>query len=597
MCGIVGIIHFTGKPAERSVLERMNKAIAHRGPDGEGFYLNDNVGLAHRRLAVIDLSPTAGQPMTRNEITITFNGEIYNYRELREDLERKGYQFQTNSDTEVILASYEYWGINCVSRFVGMWSFALYDRHKKSIWLSRDRFGKKPLYYLQTADSFYFFSEIKAALEIPGFRATANREVLGAFLVWGETEVGDASFFGGIKKLPAAHNLHISLETHASTISQYYSLKQAAADFASPGDAATIIRDALQQSVTLRLRSDVPVAISLSGGLDSASIAALAVKEAGNLTAFTAGSLDSHNDETAKAATLAKWLGIQAEQATPTALDFQNIFWKTVFDQEEPFDTSSVLMQQYVMQMAHNQNIKVLLGGQGADEVLLGYLPHFWAWLQYQPAAARRESWRLFEKNAALSAAERIKLQWYFANPRVKGLRNIARWLGKLKDNGVLDWKKTADCRISQALAHGFDSYMDYQIFHHGLPKLLRYEDKNSMGNSLETQMPFMDQNLVEKVCSTPLSWRMQGGWTKYLLRLSIEGHLPDEVVWQRRKIGFAAPEKIWLDQTDFADDLIIQSPLLNSLLKKTTPLPRNHNIYWRQLSIAAWEKAFNVGE
>lgn len=596
MCGIAGIIHFNGQPVDKMMLENMGKAIAHRGPDGAGIFIHQHIGFAHQRLSVIDLSADAAQPMTIGGCTITFNGEIYNYRELRNDLEKKGFVFKTQSDTEVILAAYLHWGTKCVHRFCGMWAFALSDSNKNLVFLSRDRFGKKPLYYFTSSGTFYFFSEIKAALTLTDFRRNANEEVLAKFLFWGETEIGEHSFFENVRRVPASHNLLLNAASGSVDIKRYYQLQQSSAHFSSKHDAAERIRQALEASVSLRLRSDVPVAISLSGGLDSASVAAIAANmHTGQLNAFTAGTDTAVNDERKEARKIASVLGLRSFQEALKASDFERVFHQSVFAQEEPFDTPSVLMQQMVMEQVQEHQFKVLLGGQGADEVMLGYLPHFPAWMRYQSQKERGKYWRLFQDHAALSTLGRRKLQWYFADASLKGRRNILRWYGKVRKREFLAWEGTQDYRISQRLATSFEAYMDYQLFNYGLPKLLRYEDKNSMSKGIETRMPFMDHRLVELVCSTPLAWRMADGWTKYLLRLSMEESLPAELIWQRGKVGFAAPDNLWKDHRSYTDQLIRQSKLLQILLKNVSRIPQDNNSYWRALSVAAWEKEFSV--
>src|ERR1019366_4767146 len=358
MCGIAGFVNKRGEPASQDVLSAMTHAVRHRGPDGSGVYVQRNLGLGHRRLAIIDLSDAANQPMhsTDGGLTIVFNGEIYNYVEIRQELKQCGHVFSTQSDTEVILEAYAKWGSECVQRFNGMWAFALYDHRRKLVFCSRDRFGVKPFYYVDTPGVFAFGSEIKQLLDFLPARE-ANSEIVLTFLVTGLVDYSEQTFFEGVRKLLPGHNLFIDLATGDVERKRYYAPSPLNLDGVTSEQLERRFLETLASAVELRLRSDVPVGSCLSGGLDSSTIAALAApryREQGNgpFRAVTAVSLEPGTDESRYAQRMAQHSGLRWLTTRPTAADFIGAMENVASHQDEPFPGPSPLMQYFVMRTA-----------------------------------------------------------------------------------------------------------------------------------------------------------------------------------------------------------------------------------------------------
>jgi asparagine synthase (glutamine-hydrolysing) len=551
MCGIAGIIHFNQTPVRQEALQLMTDAIKHRGPDGEGFYVHDNIGFGHRRLAIIDLSEAGAQPMTRFGCTITYNGEIYNYIELRKELQQLGWQFGTQTDTEVVLAAYRAWGSDCVNRFNGMWAFALHDPARQMVFCSRDRFGEKPFYYASVEEGWIFGSEIRALRAAMRHTPSPSEKMMARFMVFEQAEHPTETFFEGIHKLPAAHSLEVDLCTGSVKLKQYYWPRATNAwQCISEADAVAELQSRFQKAVSLRLRSDVPVGTCLSGGLDSSAIAAFAsklynpkVQQA--FTGITAGSADTTRDETPYAKQVAEALGMAWKHCQPIAQDLENVFERVLDIQEEPFDSASVLMQHLVMQLAHDAGLKVLLDGQGADELLLGYKPHLaWAIKAMAPLTAVQLAAKSLNKYQ-IGSRELILLMSYHTVISRKRGRQLSKWKGLRKD---LYQQLQAEASAEAGQPSDLFSKQCYELTHRILPMLLRYEDKNAMAFSIETRLPFLDTDLIEFLLNLPVHLKVNDGWSKYILRKSMTGHLPDAIVWRKGKVGFEAA--YWVNQT-----------------------------------------------
>ncbi|MEO6922750.1 MAG: asparagine synthase (glutamine-hydrolyzing), partial [Bryocella sp.] len=390
MCGIAGFVTKSETSDAAGAIQRMTDAIRHRGPDGEGQLVWGNCALGHRRLAIIDLTDAGLQPMSYKDgrYALTFNGEIYNYLELRAELQEHGYRFASETDSEVILAAYDFWGKDCLERFNGMWAFAILDRERHELFCARDRFGIKPFYYVDNQRAFAFASEIKALFEWMPERV-ANREVMVRFLSVSVPDVGDDTFFAGVKRLGAGCRMLLDVRTGAATIERYYHLKPADTRGASTAELIGRFRETFDNSVRLRLRSDVQVGTCLSGGLDSSSIAATAalmngMEQSGTgpsgngrrFAAVTAQSMEKATDETEFARAVVESSNLEWYTVRPTAEDAQAMQSDVLWHQEEPVESGSQVMQYAVMRLARQNNIPVLLDGQGADETLLGYPWH-----------------------------------------------------------------------------------------------------------------------------------------------------------------------------------------------------------------------------
>jgi asparagine synthase (glutamine-hydrolysing) len=607
MCGIAGSISKVGIQPSVVDMERMLSKIHHRGPDGSGVFVFNDVGLAHRRLSIIDLTQDAHQPMVfaNGQLVITFNGEIYNYLELKADLLQKGHVFKTKSDTEVILAAYAEWGEQCVSRFNGMWAFALFDKKQNILFCSRDRFGVKPFYYTDQTKGFYFGSEIRQLLPFVD-RVAANNDLVVDFLLTSMSDHTDDTYFVGIKKLPAGCNLIYQLSDHRHQIRSYYELKrQPTLRTLSLADALEVYRAGLQDAIALRLRSDVPVGTCLSGGLDSSSIATLAsplYKTASGdaFRAITAISEQESNNEAGYAQQVVEHSGLNWLPIKPTYQDFLDTLPQVVRAQEEPFGSTSLTMQYLVMREARCQGIPVLLDGQGGDETLLGYNKYYGSYLL---SALRSDGLAGFMKAIRAAGSNNSKMSipsaMYFM---LGGLVAPARYLVYLSRSRYLSNFPTYPNHLTDYARASFDDFdlQKLEMTRTNLPVLLRYEDKNSMAHSIETRLPFLDYRLVEIALSLPNDFKIHNGWSKWLLRKAMDDKMPDTVTWRKSKLGFEAPEKIWMEKhiaemkeavcsSDLLRGITVSSRLRNGFESL------NARTQWRLYSTALWEKEFGV--
>jgi asparagine synthase (glutamine-hydrolysing) len=606
MCGISGIIRKTKDADLRAAIETITDLIKHRGPDGFGYYFSNNIAFGHRRLAIIDLSQNGHQPMryADGKYVITYNGEVYNYLEIRTELEALGYVFQSHSDTEIILAAYQQWGEACVSRFNGMWAFAIHDVDRNIIFCSRDRFGVKPFYYTDTGSEFAFGSEIKQLL---GFlpERKANREVLLNFLVTGLTDRIRDTFFAGVNQLPGGHNLKYDLGSNDYVISRYYQIKMD--PFGETVDLKEVqatFQKVFTDGIALRLRSDVKVGTCLSGGLDSSSIATLASEMYGEKTgeqffAITAASTQASNDESEFAKIVAEHGRMQWIRIAPTYEDFAANLERIVTTQEEPFGSPSIIMQYFVMKAARENGIPVLLDGQGGDETLLGYPIYHGA---YVVSAYRQEGWfaalnALRDSGNKSSHSILTIFKYLVGSVSATARYQLYRWRHRyLKSTPSLPQGLVAFARASLNV----HQLQNLEITQTNLPVLLRYEDKNSMAHSVETRLPFLDYRTLELALSLPGKVKIRDGWSKWILRSIMDKKMPDSIVWRKNKFGFEAPEAQWLSQHEVEmRATIISSKLLADLcdLKKLNSMfdAMNLRTKWRLYSIAMWEAAYGV--
>lgn len=605
MCGIFGILDKTG-PVSESRVRELTDLVAHRGPDGSGIYINGNVGLGHRRLAIIDLSEHGAQPMrhVREPIWITYNGEIYNYLELREELQALGVVFVTATDTEVLLNAYLIWGKECLNRFNGMWAFAIYDQRDDTLFCARDRFGVKPFYYVKTSDVFAFGSEIRQLLPFVEIRE-ADDQLVNDFLVCGLTDHTTRTFFKGIEKLAPGHCLRAQVSTGTVEIEQFYCLRPSE-DAASKGvDAAPdLVRRLLRDAVNLRLRSDVRVGTCLSGGLDSSSVAALAsgaYSHASNekFCAITAVSEQASNSEEHYAARIAEQSGLNWIRTKPTYEDFSSSIGELIDVQEEPFGGPSIMMQYEVMKTARSNNVIVLLDGQGGDETLLGYERYYAAWLlEYLRDEGIRGFLAAFRSAVSVNAnLSFLRLGMYLIGATSSAVRGLGyRWrYGFLKTVALPESlarfaRSTRNAAAMQVL----------EITETNLPMLLRFEDKNSMHFGIEARLPFLDYRFVEQALGLSAHIKLNGGWTKWPLRKAMKDILPDDISWRRDKIGFAAPDRLWLTQhmekmriKIFASDLVAKYVDLAALKKRFDKV--DLGMRWRLYCLALWGDQFKV--
>lgn len=582
----------------------MTRLVAHRGPDGEGVFEADRVALGHRRLAIVDLSEQGHQPMHRGRLVLTFNGEIYNYRELRDELAALGARFESSSDSEVLLAAYERWGEDCLRRFNGMWAFAIYDQDRRQLFLSRDRFGVKPLFIVETPDAIAFGSEIKQLLPFLA-EVQPNRSVLADFMSNGFTDLGVESFVRGIRRLAPGSWLRIDVDTLQRTERPFYDLapSQEIARL-TPEAAERRYIELLEDAVALRLRSDVPVGTCLSGGLDSSTIAVMAADRLRRenavepFSAITAVSENPGNDESAYAAQVGEAAGLRMIRVRPGSTDLLDSYETIHRSQDEPVAGPSLVMQYFVMQAARANGLTVLLDGQGGDETLLGYE-------RYLPSLLRRiardsgwphairEALQLRRHNESMAG---LRLPMFAAMgllPSVRAARDRRRMGYDLYEAG----QGSASAKAFVAAFSDPVSLRIAEIRTLNLPGLLRYEDRNSMWHGIETRLPFLDYRVVEAALGMPSNALLRDGWTKPVLRRFLGSRVPGDVAWRRRKFGFEAPEQLWMRANRGAiRELVVRSTVLAGLfdgadvsaLFDRWPDP----IRWRALSVSIWERS-----
>ena len=564
MCGISGIYNLEGSKVNEETLHQMTDIISYRGPDGFGYWYNDDksLGLGHRRLSIIDLSEAGHQPMTYMDLTITFNGEIYNYLEIKKELQAKGYQFNTESDTEVLLAAYHLKGKNCLKEIDGMFSFAIWDNNKKELFCARDRFGEKPFYYYYDGKQFVFGSEIKQLFSY-GITRELNPTTLHSYCS-AQTLINpydlSETFYKKVFQIEHSHWLTITADKKLIT-DKYWDIDYKNINYNLSFDKAIEeFNHLLVESVKRRLRSDVTVGTSLSGGLDSTTIAGIICRsnEKVRLNTFTASFPGFEKDETEFISIFKnRYTNISDHYVTPNVEEFTDDLETLLFHQDEPIPDTSIYAQYRVMKLAKQNNVTVLLDGQGADEYLAGYY-QYWP-VKLREMFAKRDKNYLAEKMRSkelIGSAQNIDKNLAFLL-RYPSLHKSLSYLKNnivskkpiafqsplqqdyfkplvVKNNSELSWDKLNDVLYSS-------------IFKNGIQNLLRFADRNSMASSREVRLPFLERKLVEFVFSLPSNFKMQDGWSKFILRSSQDKYLPPEICWKKKKIGFATPQSDWV--------------------------------------------------
>lgn len=653
MCGILGIIDYSNVGVNASESRRALSSMRHRGPDDEGYllfnpsrassqpcrgddtrYCSDlphiddyagqlfNVILGHRRLSILDLSSRGHQPMssTDGRFWIVFNGEIYNYLELRADLTKKGYVFHTESDTEVILASYQEWGGKMLNRFIGMFAFAILDVYENILFLARDFFGIKPLYYTVKDNKLAFASEIKALLELDFVTRKVNPQKLYDFLRFGNIDQGDQTMFSGIKQLPPAHYLILNLNNASPVIpTRYWNIGLNRPQDISFNEATTILRGLFEDSVCLHMRSDVPVGSCLSGGLDSSSIVALMRNIGGaGLDLHTFSYIVDHPilSEERYVDIVTNRYSAVSHKVKPHPAEMVADLERLVYVQEQPFMSTSIYAQYRVFRLAHEAGIKVMLDGQGADEVFGGYYNLLGARITsllsqgnvstaWRIAAGAPNNMKSYRLRMLIAAFGRLLPQSATA-PFMK-LVGQSLWpsyldRGWFEAHGVVARQRPCghgrDC-LREELLHSIEEL--------SLPGLLRYEDRNSMCFSIESRVPFCNPKLAEFALALPNEYLVANdGVTKTVLRQAMRGVVPDPVL-DREKVGFATPEREWLQSLrPWITDLVESQELRNIPFLKTE-LTKNmiyseldskgilSGYLWRCLNVFHWARIFQI--
>jgi asparagine synthase (glutamine-hydrolysing) len=563
MCGICGIFDLSGGKVDPELVRKMTAALTHRGPDGEGFGIEGPVGLGHRRLSIIDLAGGA-QPISNedDDVQIVFNGEIYNFVELRRELEAAGHRFKTRSDTEVILHGYEQWGLDCVNRLNGMFAFAIWDRRLRRLFLARDHLGIKPLYYTMIGSRLLFASEIKALLEDERCPRAVNLGALGQLFTL-RFVPSPATLFEGIHKLPPGH--WMVADASGLQISRYWRWRPGDFSAAPEGELIERYQSLVEDAVRLQMRSDVPVGLFLSSGVDSAALLALMSRQAETpVRTFTIGFEDGErSNETDDARALARLFGAEHEEMIVRATDYEQYFDRHLWDLEEPLGNETAAAFYFVSQIA-SRKVKVALAGQGADEPWAGYhryigvklsqiysrLPRFLTESAVRPIVERASgNERLRRGVAALSERDvlsrMIKIYSFFSADMKARL--FQPWV---KDSISVDGAGARDAlRALQGDVASLDplSQMLYIDTRANLPDdLLMVGDKTAMANSLEARVPYLDYRLVEFIESLPPHLKLNGFKGKYLHKKALEKWVPREVVYRKKK-GFDNPIDKWL--------------------------------------------------
>ena len=563
MCGICGIFDFKGNPVSGELLHRMNDRIRHRGPDGEGTYFAPGLGLANRRLSIIDIEG-GSQPIANEDgtINVVYNGEIYNYIELRGELEKKGHIFKTHSDTEVIVHGYEEWGEDCTNRFNGIFAFALWDSSRRRLLLARDHLGVKPLYYTLLGNRLLFASEIKALLADPECPKEVDLQALSQLFTLRYVPSPN-TLFRGIKKLPPGHRMMV--QSTGIQITRYWKSEPQIRTRVDEKELTEEYQGLIEDAVRLQMRSDVPVGLFLSAGVDSGCLLALMSKISNQpVRTFTIGFADGEeSNETDDARQLAKTFGSDHSELVLSCQDYEKYYERYLWDLEEPVGNETAAAFYFVSRMT-SEKVKVALTGQGADEPWAGYgrylgmklsgiyssLPQFLTKGLLSKIGEhwdREEQWKrglgsLYEKDLL----SRLIGVYSFFTPSMKD-RMYQPWLKQQISSTGLEAKEAL--RQLQSEVQGLDPltqilYMDTRT---NLPDdLLMVGDKTSMANSLEVRVPFLDYRMIEFIETLPPNLKLKGIRGKYLHKKAIEKWLPPKVVHQKKK-GFANPIDKWL--------------------------------------------------
>jgi asparagine synthase (glutamine-hydrolysing) len=546
MCGIAGIIDSTlSRDRGDCLLKKMLESMRYRGPDNSSTWVDMPVLLGHNRLSIIDLSDDANQPMEFEDLVIVYNGEVYNYLEIRDELLKKGYRFRTQSDTEVILVAYKEWGSGCVDRFLGMWAFAIWDKTNKELFCSRDRFGIKPFYYIHQGDKFYFGSEYKPLKLSPLFKNELNYAQITRGLLLELVSYRDETYFECLKLLPERCNL-VFKDGNVS-VSQYWDLDPSKKFRGTFEDKKCHFLELFRDSVRLHMRSDVAVGGCLSGGLDSSAIASVVGSDHPGVpyktfTIYYKGK-DQVDERPWVKEVLRTYPNMDPVYGSPSDDEIAASYDHAMRSHDAPMPRSSVISYYFLMKAAAQHGIKVMLDGQGADEYLAGYLSCF-----------ERLIGGYLRK---LDVVQALKALRGYAARRNIGRREMARkgLLSAVKGEREL----CMDEFLSDRLSVGFDNDLEFQLKRFGgsrlkqhlyhlmfttfTPSLLHYEDRISMAFSIENRVPFLNHRLIEFVHSLPDEDLLFLGQTKYILRASLNGRLPQPIADRTDKQGFVGKE------------------------------------------------------
>jgi asparagine synthase (glutamine-hydrolysing) len=631
MCGICGIFHTDrARRVERSTLAEMNQRIVHRGPDDDGFFMDGNVGLAMRRLSIIDLQ-TGHQPICNEDenLWIVYNGELYNHQDLRKDLEARGHRYRTQSDTETVVHLFEEYGCDCVKYLRGMFAFAIWDRRKRQLFIARDRLGIKPLYYRYDGKTLLFGSEIKAILAHPEASPEFNRATLAEYLAFGYIPEPE-TMYAGIRKLLPGHTLAIG-EIGEPKISSYWDLRAQAADDGRPRQYyVDRYRALLEGCVSSHLMSDVPLGVFLSGGLDSSAVAALTTKiRREPIETFAVGYGEESFSELPFARTVAEHIGSKHHEVRLSRDEFFQALPRLIWHEDEPIVWPSSVALYFVARLAR-ERVTVVLTGEGSDETLAGYTRYAWTLLNSRMDGAYRTLVPEFARkmvrrgihSGPLSGSLHRRLEhtflvrdgeswpsFYFDNfysafsaPDQDTLltRSAKEFAGDAYAGSMNYWNASSGDLLHRML------YTDIKTY---LVELLMKQDQMSMAASIESRVPFLDHELVEFTASIPAKYDTRGLAGKFILKSAVEDLLPREIVY-RQKMGFPTPWAYWLrgPELDGLQQLLLEPrttdreyfrpEVVKRLFAEHRAGTRDHgNRIWRLLNLELWERVCVEGD
>jgi asparagine synthase (glutamine-hydrolysing) len=631
MCGIAGFVNFSASRPARDMtrdLKQMTEALSHRGPDGQGIHEDGIAFLGHRRLSIIDVAG-GHQPMSNEtgSLWITYNGEIFNHAAIRPKLEQAGHRYVTRCDTETIVHAYEEYGEACVSQFRGMFAFAIWDEQKQVLFCARDRLGIKPFYYVLTDRFFAFASEIKALLRHPEVSAEFNSELLPEYLTFGYTNE-DRTMFRGVRKLMPGHTLTLDVKTKRELIRPYWDVPNASSvETKSDEQWIRECRTRLEETVQMRLMSDVPLGMFLSGGVDSSAIAALMKRmRTEPVQTFAVGYQETAYSELAYARQVAQSIGTVHHETTVGMDGFFNALPRLIWHEDEPIAWPSSVSLYFVSKLAA-ENVKVVLTGEGSDELFAGYsrYQHYlfnrkWAdRFDVAPGFLRSAVRASIQSSSLLSANLRRKLQHTFLGREstVESLQldNFYGAFSREERTLMLSGKGSGENPYASYLSYWNARpgaalprmlYADQKTY---LVELLMKQDQMSMACSIESRVPFLDHTLVEFAAGVPQSMKIRNGTGKYIMKRAVEDLLPHNIVY-RPKMGFPTPLRSWLldkradplfslllDRSRMLGDYVDLGYVENLIRKQRNGTEDATDRIWRLLNLQIWGDIFLRGK
>jgi asparagine synthase (glutamine-hydrolysing) len=623
MCGFVGIVDKRNKVVDSRILGMMAKTIHHRGPDEEGIMIEESVGFFHKRLSIIDLA-TGKQPMTYKYCTIVFNGEIYNYIELRKELISKGHEFLTTSDTEVILHLYIEYGAEFVNLLNGMFAFIIYDRQKNSLFISRDHFGIKPLYWYQDDTKVVFGSEIKALLAHPEIKSESDTSNLYEYLTF-QFVMGEGTMFRNIFKVLPGHYMTINLDSWDIKTEKYWEPNFKLDQFHTEEYFIVELQKILDETISQQLRSDVPLGTYLSGGLDSSLVTIMASKFLDNPIKSFSGAFNEGPEfnELKYARIAAKAANAELFEIFPTEQEFIDLMPKLIYHLDEPV-AGPGLFPQYIVSKLASKHVKVILGGQGGDEIFGGYARYLVAYLEQAVKGAIFESNEEGEHIVSLSsilpnlptlrqyipmmksfwndgAFEPMDRRYYNLINRMGSTSNFLHpeFLNERNDTAIFN-------KFSESFNHSdtksYFNKMTHFDMSGSLPGLLQVEDRVSMAVSIESRVPLLDRRIVDLISRMPAGMKFKGGEMKYLLKRTIKDIMPEKIMNRKDKMGFPVPLHLWsknkakgfimdtLLSKNAKDRNIINTKYVEKLINSEQPFSRG---LWGLISLELWYNQF----